>query len=1172
MKRVLKIPVYIIAVLLLTIFAAAYLFLFTTLPERELNAWIGYKALGKSGYDISFERMNRDLWDHLVLDGINISPKAGVMGPDFKINRIELKYDVIGLTKGHYSFQSIDIDTAMIELPPEYGPSRKEKKGDFLSLPLTVSAEKINIGYISVKLASGETVLIDEVSASAAAGKEGVRIEIGNISARWAARDLEIKKLSGNIASSENGFRLENLHLITGRSGLLLNGTLGRSLTADFDLSIGCEPINLEDIKKLTGVKISGELDGILGIKGSATDFSGQAALNGTFMEKPFEDISLTFSFRDKILSFGSVDGNIFHAGFHGSGEINFNKHPEEYSYEGLVKHLNLQEIAPDLKTDLTGTVTLSGQSFSVNNFRMQAICKLDSVRIERYFFNEASGTIVFDLEKIDFLPGLTARYKNTYLDAAGSLEYKGKIDISGKARFADLTDFRDQIFLRKLGGRGNAVFDVTGPTRDFTVDASFDSDSCWTYGLEPGQIHIKADLTSFINHRVGTITGRWNAGELYSVPVDSGFFTTSVSGEMAFIDSVRVFGLGGGIWFSGLYDGTQIPPLFKADTLYGDIFSYGFSSKEPIVVRIYDKETDIEKLKLGYQSGILEMQGMVTNDLDLGLDLTLSDFPIQSILEQIYPEKGIGGICSGTAQIRGNFEDPEMEFDMVLDSLNANRVPLGKLVSKATYSDGYLRTDSTILSSDYGIYKFSGRLPMNLSFGEVQKRFPDEPIDMRLTSSGKRLLLAEIFVDAVERYDTDFSFEMGLSGTYSKPKVSGTGTLTDGILKTQYIVNPFTKINAYFRMENEKIFIDSVSATMAEQKSELGQLLAGVIPRTNGNVAKPLITASGTITLLGINNFLYDLSVTGRNVGFLADAYDVSGLAGFNLRVEGETPPTIRGNISLHRLDIRDDFDKFVGADYDASVAAVEDSTLWDLDLYISAPNNIWIKNKDIDAEFKADIRVQRHVGILGELGTLEAIRGSYNVLGDRGYKFQSGMITYPDFATVDPRIDFMVIKQVRQRESGISEPLTMELHITGTLLVPKIDVPGYSKEEALKLLASSSWAARTLSGERSSEDYISGVSALATSMGLDPSTVQGIFEELDIGEFGSDKGPQISLAKYVSPNLYVRYSRRLKDPESTIGVEYYLNNNFSFRAAQGIKGSQNEGFSFDFNFNYEY
>ncbi|MEE9553606.1 MAG: translocation/assembly module TamB domain-containing protein, partial [candidate division Zixibacteria bacterium] len=1030
MKKALRIPVYIFAVLALLVFTIIYLFMFTTLPERELNSWISYKAERASGYNFSFERMNRDFWNHLVLDGVRIAPVEVDNGPSIAINKVELKYDISGLTKGNYLFDIIEADSIRIILPPVSGGS-EDKPSSSPVMSVAVSAEKILINSLDIRLANGEDILVDSVYLTATTGDDGIDIECRNLVARWPARDIEVKRLIGKISSLEDGFRLESLHLVTGRSNLFIAGTVGSSFTTGLDLSIGVEPIDLDDIRNLTGVKINGRLDGVIGIRGNIADFGGDVSVDGTFMKRPFEEMSFSYQYENKNLTFESIDGKVFHAGFKGSGKIDFGVRPEQYVYAGYVEHLDLREVAPDLLTDFTGAVELTGQSFGADHFHMRAKCDFDSVRVESYFFHEAIGTVEFDLKRISFLPDFNARYKNTYLDVTGSLEYKGEIDLNGTARFEDLTDFTDQIFLRKLGGRGNAAFDLSGPTRDFSADAYFDSDSCWTYGLETEAIHIDASLKSFISHRVGLVSGSWSGGELYSVPTDSGFFETSVSGEMVFLDSVRIFGLDGGLRFNGTYDGTQVPPEFTADTLFGEIFGNRFSSKEPIRAKVYEREAAIESLTLGYKSGVLDLKGIVTYDLDMNLDFTVRDFQIKPILKQIYPKKEVRGTWSGSAVITGNFDDPEIEFSFDLDSLTVDNIHLGTLVSRAEYEGGYLYTDSTELSSEYGTYKFSGRLPMDLSFAEVENRLPDEPIDLKLKTTGKRLQLAEIFIDAVERYNTDFEFELGLTGTYSEPSLFGSGKLTDGELKSQYMVNPITGIYGEVRMENEMVYIDSVSASVAPLKQYRGKSFWGLFTDSNGK-EKPVITASGTITLMGLNNFLYDLTVKGSNVEFWADAYDVTGIAGFDLKVEGETPPTVRGGITLSRLDIKDEFENFVGLDYDPSIAAVEDSTMWDLDLNVTALNNIWIKNLDVDGEFKADIRVQRHVGIIGALGTLEAIRGTYNVIGEKP-RFQTGTITYPDFATVDPEIDFIVVKRIRplQADGGetSSEPFDMEL-----------------------------------------------------------------------------------------------------------------------------------------------
>ena len=190
--------------------------------------------------------------------------------------------------------------------------------------------------------------------------------------------------------------------------------------------------------------------------------------------------------------------------------------------------------------------------------------------------------------------------------------------------------------------------------------------------------------------------------------------------------------------------------------------------------------------------------------------------------------------------------------------------------------------------------------------------------------------------------------------------------------------------------------------------------------------------------------------------------------------------------------------------------------------------------------------------------------------MLGQK-FRFVSGKLTYKDLASVDPDIDFVVSTRIRTPVGEAEGPQTVELHITGTLLEPTISSSGLSKEELLRTLLAGSWAGGTLSEGGSTQDIVGSATTIASSMGLDPLTAQGFLEEFEIGQF--EEETQISVAKYVSRNLYVRYSRALtKDEQGSVGVEYYFNDNVSFRAIQGLQGSKDEGISFDLNFSHEF
>ena len=1173
MKNIVRLPLYLLLALFVVILVAVYIYYFTTLPEAEINNYLRSFAGNKLGLDISIQRVNRDIWDHLVLEGVEITAQNDPQAQLAYISRLELEYDFNDVLRGKYDFTRLWIDSLAAGTPGQFkalipaGSRAGQSKPSHFSLRV----DDLTINFVKLALGGDDVIIADSLRCGFAIDKGNLSAHVDNLSARWPARKTELGSLTGRLTSVDGTYKIDSVTMVLGSSNILVSGSLGKSLTKDLDLSFDANPLNFDDLNRIVGAHSKGELTASGTLKGSWNDFSGEATINGAFFERPLESVDISYSFAHGRIKFDSIRGDIFKAAFDGSGELDFNSKPPKYAYYGTVKHLDLRQIGPELKTDFTGGVHLEGSGFNSADLSMSIDGNLDSVRVETYYFDKISGQVRLDLKSIKFLPGFQGRYKNTYVTASGNLEYQGDLDITGSARFDDLRDFRGQLFIKELGGRGKADFHATGKTADFAINGSFESDSCWTYGLQAESLSIYADLKSFISHPVGIVTSKWSGGLLYSVPTDSGYFEASLSGERVFLDSVSVVGPQGSLALHGRYDGTSVPPIFYADTLHGDFSGNSFFSIKPVILDLRENETEFEQFIMGLETGQIQVTGTASIDLVLNLDVRASDFQIGPLVAQFYKDKELRGIWQGDARIRGAFDNPEIDFDLKIDSLTINQVPLGDLDARLTYGSGYLRTDSTHLKSEYGDYYFSGDLPVNLSFGEVANRLPDQPINLRMAASGSRLLLSEVFIPTIERFETDFVVEMSLGGTYAQPTITGWGNINNGELKVLDLVNPLTDIRAYFRMNNGTIFIDSAFA-FAPGGGEWIKGLEELIPRRKGEKPDSHIKASGTMRLVTLGNFEYDIDVIGKNFFFISDSYDVRGLADLDLRVVGETPPTVMGDINLKRLEVRDEFDSFIPPDYDPNLV-VEDSTLWNLDLDISAVNNLWIKNSDVDGEMKGNLHVERQLGLISILGSLDFLRGNYYLPG-WNFKIESGTMQFKNVAIVNPDINFLISTRLHNPENGAGTT-NIDMQITGTLLEPKIGVASgsqVSNEDLLKYLLTGSQVNPLGTTQTNFSQTV--LQSLTSTL---PSIIPGfrgggIFEELSL--VPTEKGTELSLAKYISRSLYVRYSQRLSvDPGRTIGVEYYLNDNVSLNVTRGVQGTQKyEGISFDLNLNFEY
>jgi hypothetical protein len=458
MRLALKIPSYILGIILIVILAGAYIYYFTTIPESELNSWIGSMLSARENIDIRVKRVNRDIWNHLVFESITIRPREGSTAPKVDISKVALDYDITNLIRIRSKYNSLVIDSIVIEFPAVSDSGAAIlPKGYKFELPLQISIDRVYVNAIDITLSGGEKLNLKDLAFSVAAEKGRLNIALNSLAGSWPDRNIDLYSVSGDLSHDKEKLSINSFQIVTSRSSIILAGKTGNDLLNNMDINFDCHPVDLADIRNLTGIKVFGDFTARGFIKGSIGEFGGDAVIDGEFFDRRFEDMNINFAYAHKVLEFGSINGKVFETLFSGNGRIDFSTRPESFSYSGRVEHLNLVNLGPDLATDFTGRVRMTGEGLGPGSFSMRIDCDLQQVRVEDYFFDEVSGPFRLNLTEVEFLDGLKARYKNTTVTATGTLEYTGNTDIRGRSDFKDLTDFEGQIFLKRLGGRGSA-------------------------------------------------------------------------------------------------------------------------------------------------------------------------------------------------------------------------------------------------------------------------------------------------------------------------------------------------------------------------------------------------------------------------------------------------------------------------------------------------------------------------------------------------------------------------------------------------------------------------------------------------------------------------------------------------------------------------------------------
>ena len=1189
MKKFLKIPLAGFSFILFLIAFVLFLYFFTSVPEQQLNDWLGYYLSRSIGYKVTIESINRDIWRGLNLRGIKIFYESDAkLLPVGSIGSITATYSIRDIIFYDIHLRSLQINDLDLTMQPKQKliaasaskPESKSSKPPGIA-GIAVDKFELNRARLSIPLGSQEVEFeIPKLAGSFRNLAEMATLKIDTLSILCPQKDLEIKNFEATLSLADSAWLVENLKLQTGRSNIALLGKFGKLKSPDLNMTFKFDPLDLGEVGKVAGADLQGKFTAVGNVDGGLNKLTGELRGDGDLFGYEIRDFLTNYSLAKSNLGIADFSGTIFKSPITGSGNLNLAATPPEFTFTGNIKELNLENIGVGIYSAFSGRIDLQGAGLAENNMKMKISCQLTQADIDVYHFDRAQGTIDFDINRLHFTPGFQADYKHAIITIGGDLEYAGDIEIQGAAHFGDLSDFKNQTFISDLDGTGEARFAVTGRTEDFDFTGSFDSDSCRFFGLTADTLSLDVNLKSVISHKVGTVVGSWKGGNVYSVPVDSGYYSVVISGEKYFVDRLFWENADGSMSLAGSYDNGTIPPSLVVDSLRAVVLNDSIYNIEPLVIDLYDKEIEIDSFELHSGPGSLGLSGTITYDGQMDLTVNADGIEIEPIMKYFVADRRIQGVFSGNLLVRGDLNSPAFSTEISLVNMIVDDISLGRIDIRADYAESRLYLNPVELEGDGSLYTLTGSLPVNLSLGSDQPRFPQGQIDARLIASGNSIILMPVFVSSVESFDCGFSADVNFSGSYNDPQVDGVFAMTNGRIKLIELVNPISGINVTGRMKNNHIYIDSLAGYIVSMKNgrinePTGKARDG--SSSQGKIKRGLISGSGSIELVELGLFKYDLTFSGTDCDFSTDAYDIQGTADFKLTVTGSNPPAVGGTVQIKRLDMKEPFESFsTGAPEEAEV--IEDSTMWGLKLDISATNNIWIKNPEANMELSGDVLVSEERGIYSTLGQLDVIRGDFYLFNLR-FKISNGTMVFNDISNIDPDINFEVSTRITERTQGSENNYSnFDLLITGTLTNPQIKTAegsGYSDQDILKILIESQ-----LGGGLEKITTGSGFAQQIMENARDyllinnPFERTGVIDEFDINPHAQDQngGASISVAKYISPKLFLRYSQPLSFGATgqTIGFEYIFNDNLSFEGKQGT--NKDEGVSFDIKLRYEY
>ena len=1204
MKKRYKIPLALISFLLLACLIFGVILTQTHFLENQVNRSL--RVFVETRYPIKVEvgDITGSFWSNLVVKDLTIDfTQEGQEYRMANVPYLKVNYRLSNLWRKKWILDSLRIDhpkftikktkegQLLFPLPKRKGIISKTGLFNFKIGDLEI--EEGSIEYLSGK---SET-LLDNLNFELSLSKdnEGTRIELLQGSLVYPQKELLIKNLEGSFLSKDDSLFIRGLKVETGESRIEISGDVHNIKNPQFSFSVKTDPINLEEIKKLSGVGLEGILEVEGTCKGNSKRFEGKATLDGMFFDRAFNRVKLSYLYQNKKLSFPSLSGKIFDSPLSGKGELDFRKKPEEYKFKGKITNLDLNHVVfNSFHTDLTGDVSMKGKAFSEKDLILNMEVNLGKGGLDQYTFTAVKGSLTVTSSAITFHQDFQMDYKNTRVTLNGELQYEGEVNIDADINFIDLRDFENQIFIKQMAGCGKANLKIGGKTSDFDVCGRFLSDSCYLYQLYGSFVETEFEVVNSLSRRKGEIALSFFNGFAWGIPYDSLTSKIEIDGDFAKIDSSLLANEYMNLAFWGDLDFSHTPQALKLDKIVMDYRGNCIESSSPIEISIDSLKVQINKAlfscleippKAG-EEGEIEVSGKIDYEERMDISLNLSEIDIAPWMN-LLTKKKIEGELSFQAKVGGNFAEPQIELDGKIDQLRFEEMNLGQLKTSLSYKDRRLEFKEFDITSPEGTYALSGPIPMDLSFSSVDKRFLEKPQNLSFEAKGKRLDLVRLFIPEIEYLKGPFEGDLKITGDFLHPQFDGELNLKGGSLKFVQLSDPVNELAVEMRMENENLILDKVSGFMEHEEKEGGNLFKkfwGIFSPKQKIIGE--INGFGTINMEDINQPGYELYFVGEDIPINYEYADFSAVADFSVDITGKAPPLLSAEILFSQLYYREPFATSGSA---ASFTPNSDEeNLWDWNLDISAVNNCWVINDDVNLEFKGDVLVVREDGRLKILGNLEIIRGKYFLYGTK-FRIEQGTFTFDNIEKIDPTIDFLVSTSLRGGTSTGSKGLgvlstgstdQIELSIQGTISAPEVGTaPGssYSKEDILELLAfQQGFAAVDTEGVGTlfQERVIKSLGGAYGSRFLENIAGKSLgVETFEIVPAWSEKfsllDAEITVGKYVSDKIYLRYTRRLSQSSGQeTGVEYRLNKHLLLEGRKDKLGL----FHLGLNLNWEY
>lgn len=503
----------------------------------------------------------------------------------------------------------------------------------------------------------------------------------------------------------------------------------------------------------------------------------------------------------------------------------------------------------------------------------------------------------------------------------------------------------------------------------------------------------------------------------------------------------------------------------------------------------------------------------------------------------------GVSGQLSGTLDLRGTARAPVVDASLAMRDGVFGDFHAPYLEGHFAYADEQLHGDVGLWRAGQQILNVNLALPVDLALRGAPARELPGPISVRATADAVDLSVIDAFSSMVRNAGGRLSADVGITGTWDSPQLTGTLSVTDGAATFPALGVRHEKLNGELTLSGDTIRVRRLSV------------------ESNGGTAQ----LSGYVELAGLTKPILHLDISAREFRAIDVRNFLAMTASGQLHLQGpmyHATLTGSGTVTHGTLYFADIIEKDIINLEDTLYAGIVDTALIReqglgprfqsrfLDslridsLQLTMGSDVWMRSDEADIQLSGPVTIGKIAKQYRLDGTLTTPRGNYRLpLGPtitKDFTVTRGEVRYFGTPDLNASLDIDARHTLRTQRG---ETIAIFVHVGGTINAPTLTLssdqrPPLSETEIISYLLFGAPSVQAAGGSgvvgntarqmvATAASKITG--ALGSSLISDLGVPLDIFEvRPEIGARGYE-GTEIALGRQLGERWFLTLSPRL-------------------------------------------